>query len=122
MSLIHMSSKVISKLDTLRRSFLWGGEQCGADISSSEMEKVLLPKEQGGPSIRDLSKHNKSSLMKWWRRFSQGPPFLRKDVIITKYGRQENWCTMQMRAPHGMGPWKHINNMKNDFFQEQGWE
>lgn len=21
-----------------------------------------------------------------------------------------------------MGPWKHINNMKDDFFQEQGWE
>ncbi|CAN4126288.1 unnamed protein product [Withania somnifera] len=77
-----------------------------------------MPKEQGGLYIRNLSNHNKRLLLKWWRRFSQGPPALWKEVAIAKYGRQHNCCTTKTRAPHRVGPWKHINNLKDDFFQE----
>ncbi|KAG5577043.1 hypothetical protein H5410_057177 [Solanum commersonii] len=44
--------------------------------------------------------------------------------LRAKYKAKEarNKVIKQTRAPHGMGPWKHINNTKDDFFQEQGWE
>ncbi|CAN4113714.1 unnamed protein product [Withania somnifera] len=85
------------------RSFLWQGNSEEYKFHQVKWRKVLLPKEQVGLGIRNLSKHNKSLLLKWWWRFSQGP---------------DNWCTTKMRAPRGVGPWKHINNLKDDFFQD----
>ncbi|XP_060209904.1 putative ribonuclease H protein At1g65750 isoform X3 [Lycium barbarum] len=56
--------------------------------------------------------------MKWWWRYGQETPNLWKEVVNAKYGKLDNWCTKKNTAPHGVGPWKYINNMKDDFFQE----
>ncbi|KAG5619307.1 hypothetical protein H5410_019131 [Solanum commersonii] len=56
--------------------------------------------------------------MKWWWRYAQEPASLWKEVVTAKYGSQDKRNTKQNRAPHGVGPWKYDNNLKDEFFQE----
>ncbi|MCE3051827.1 hypothetical protein HAX54_050928, partial [Datura stramonium] len=30
---------------------------------------------------------------------------------------RDTWETNRTKALHGVGPWKHINNLKDEFFQ-----
>ncbi|XP_070005716.1 uncharacterized protein [Nicotiana sylvestris] len=79
---------------------------------------VTQPKSLGGLGIRDLSKHNKSLLMKWNWRYGQEGTSLWKEIVKAKYGHLDNWSTRTTRAPHGVGPWKHIDSLKEVFQQE----
>lgn len=35
-----------------------------------------------------------------------------------KYGRKDIWSTKQNNDPKGVGPWKYINKLREDFFLE----
>lgn len=118
MSLFPMPSKVQKHLDKVRRSFLWEGNSDAHKFHLVKWSKVIQPKKQGGLGIRDLTKHNKSLLMKWWWRYGQETTSLWKEVVNAKYGKQDHWRTKQNRAAHGVGPWKHIHKLKDEFFQD----
>ncbi|KAG5600387.1 hypothetical protein H5410_031757 [Solanum commersonii] len=48
--------------------------------------KVLLPKEQRGLTVRDLSKHNNSLLLKWWFLEMENQTFGKKWTVSFKVG------------------------------------
>ncbi|WMV30620.1 hypothetical protein MTR67_024005 [Solanum verrucosum] len=41
-----------------------------------------------------------------------------KEAVNAKYGRQDKWSTKQNKDPYGVGPWKYINQLREEFFQE----
>lgn len=67
MSLFPMPSKVVKKIDRLRKNFLWkGGKEVeGNGYCLVKWNNVMLSKERGGVGIRNLGIQNKSLLMKW---------------------------------------------------------
>jgi len=118
MSMLPIPSKVQNQIDKIRRSFLWKGSYEGHKFHLVKWENVIMPKQHGGLGIRDLKKHNKSLLMKWWWRYAQEPTCIWKEVVNAKYGRQDKWNTKQNNDPYGVGPWKYINQLREEFFQE----
>uniref|UniRef100_A0A0V0IVQ8 Putative ovule protein n=1 Tax=Solanum chacoense TaxID=4108 RepID=A0A0V0IVQ8_SOLCH len=69
MSLFPMPGKIIQRLDTIRRNFLWQGN--GEGVKKFHLVKwdaVISNKKEGGLGIKNLKAHNKSLLLKWlWR-------------------------------------------------------
>lgn len=88
MSMLPIPSKVKNQIDKIRRSFLWKGSYEDHKFHLVKWEKVIMPKQHGGLGIRDLKKHNKSLLMKWWWRYAQEPISIWKEVVHAKYGRK----------------------------------
>lgn len=41
-----------------------------------------------------------------------------KEVVAAKHGKLNHWCTKQSRTPYGVGPWKHISKLWEEFLQE----
>lgn len=56
--------------------------------------------------------------MKWLWRYGTGETSLWKKVIDAKHGKRDNWSTKIANAPYGVGPWKFISKLNNDFFQK----
>jgi len=80
---------------------------------------VLLPKKLGGLGIRDLALHNKCLLMKWLWRYTQEEQSLWKDVIIDKHGALNNWCSNVSTEPYGVGVWRSISKLWEEFSQHK---
>lgn len=118
MSLFPMPSKVQKHLDKVGRSFLREGNSDAHKFHLVKWSKVIQPKKQGALGIRDLTKHKNSLLMKWWWRYGQETTSLLKEVVNAEYGKQNHRRTKQNKAAHGVGPWKHINKLKDEFFQD----
>ncbi|XP_060210356.1 uncharacterized protein LOC132637257 [Lycium barbarum] len=87
-------------------------------MSLFPMPRVTLPKSQGGLWIRNLKLHNKSLLIKWLWRFSQPEAGYWKDIIVAKYDAQNHWYPKRSREPHGVGVWKHICSLLDEFTQK----
>jgi len=85
-SFFRIPKKVVHKLITIQRRFLWGGDMDNHKIAWVSWETVCLSKEKGGLGIRDLTKFNQALLGKWkWDLFHhQGELWAR--VLDSKYG------------------------------------
>ena len=62
-------------------------------------------------SIRDLRKQNNSLLMKWLWRYNEEGQALWKDVIKSKYGEYNPWCSNVSVGAYGVGIWRTIRNL-----------
>ncbi|CAN4127261.1 unnamed protein product [Withania somnifera] len=105
------------RLDKIRRNFLWEGNNKTTQIPSAEVAKMTLPKHLGGLGIKNLDAHNKCLLMKWLRRFDMEEQVLWKDVVSAKHGIQSHWYAKVSIAPFGVGPWKNIAKLWEEFSQ-----
>lgn len=56
--------------------------------------------------------------MKWWWRYAQERTSIWKELVNIKYGRHDRWNTKQNNDPYGVGPWKYVNKLREEFFQE----
>ena len=83
--------KVVHKLVTVQRRFLWGGDMDSHKIAWMSWEAACLSKEKGGLRIRDLTKFNQALIGKWkWDLFHhQGKLWAR--VLDSKY---EGWRSL----------------------------
>ena len=62
-----------------------------------------------GVGIRNLSRLNKAFLGKWCWRFASEQDFLWKQVIVRKFGEEdEGWRSSNSKESHGVGLWKTI--------------
>lgn len=59
---------VISRLDQIRRGFLWGKTDSHRGISLINWETVCFPKQNHGMGGVDLKLRNHSLLIRWWWR------------------------------------------------------
>ena len=114
MSLFVIPKRVTARLEKIQRDFLWGG---GALVNKPHLlswSVVCLEKVKGGLGFRSLGTFSKALLWKWSWRFAIERNPLWKQVIVGKYGQEdEGWCTNGVRERHGVGVWKAIKN---------GWE
>ena len=77
---------VISELESLRRSFFWGGSKEDRKIAWVAWEKVVSPREQGGLGVGSLKVSNLAMLAKWWWRFLNEEDSLWCKVIRSLHG------------------------------------
>ncbi|XP_075083624.1 uncharacterized protein LOC142167360 [Nicotiana tabacum] len=131
MSLYPMPSSVLKQLERLRRRFLWEGNNTTHKFPLVKWAKVIRPKYDGGMGLRNLKLHNKNMLMKWLWRYGQLELAYWEDVITTKHGAQNQWCTKENNAPHEIaGCYNSLNahnregNTWNPLFRRnlQDWE
>ncbi|XP_019414594.1 PREDICTED: uncharacterized protein LOC109326361 [Lupinus angustifolius] len=88
LSLYKAPKKVISKLLSLEKSFLWGNNSGDRGIVWVSWEEICKPKKEGGLGVKNLFLFNKALLCKWkWRRV-QEPNSLRVEVLNSKYGTE----------------------------------
>lgn len=67
-SLFKAPHKVIDKLESIRRRFLWGGSLDTKKINWVAWDVVTKPKEFGGLGVNSLALANLALLAKWWWR------------------------------------------------------
>ena len=61
----RVPKKVVHKLVSIQRNFLWGGDSEVAKIAWVNWDTICLPKNKGGLGIKNLSKFNEALLGKW---------------------------------------------------------
>ncbi|XP_028184688.1 uncharacterized protein LOC114371443 [Glycine soja] len=86
LSFFRIPKKVVQKIVSIQRNFLWGSHQEASKIPWVKWDKVCLPKNKGGLGIKDLSLFNAALLGKWgWQLANnQDQPWSR--ILISKYG------------------------------------
>ena len=65
LSFYRISKKVVHKIVSIQRNFLWGGDNVSSKIPWVIWDNVCLPKSRGGLGIKDLNKFNAALLGKW---------------------------------------------------------
>ncbi|KAG5598573.1 hypothetical protein H5410_029943 [Solanum commersonii] len=101
--IILISSKVRKRIDKIRRSFIWQGNNEKRAFHLVNWDVLIESKKDGGLGIRNLNTDNQSLLMKWLWRYNLEPYSLWRNVIHDKYGQDDH--------PHGVGVWKAIRSL-----------
>ncbi|KAI3804400.1 hypothetical protein L1987_25906 [Smallanthus sonchifolius] len=68
-SLYKAPKMIIKKIESLRKSFFWGGSMEKRKIHWFKWETVTAPKDKGGLGLGTLEDLNLSLLVKWWWRY-----------------------------------------------------
>lgn len=86
LSFFRIPKKVVHKIVSIQRNFLWGGHQEASKIPWVKWDTICLPKNKGGLGIKDLSKFNEALLGKWgWQLANNhNQPWSR--ILLSKYG------------------------------------
>ena len=90
MSLFRMPKIVVRRLEKLQRDFLWGGGNMERKIHLVKWEIVCGDKERGGLGLRKLGLLNRALLSKWIWRFACERENLWKQVIVAKFGQEDD--------------------------------
>ncbi|XP_039054282.1 uncharacterized protein LOC120196577 [Hibiscus syriacus] len=77
---------VISKIDKIRRGFLWGCDGNKNRLPRVSWGRLCCPKKKGGAGIINLKAKNMVLLSKWGWRFAMERGALWRSVISHKYG------------------------------------
>ena len=103
LSFFKIPQKVVHRLVTLQRNFLWGGDREHKKIPWVKWEEVCLPKAEGGLGIKDIAKFNEALLGKWIWALASDQQQLWARIINSKYG---GWKEFQLgREKRGFSNW-----------------
>ncbi|PWA90824.1 reverse transcriptase domain, Reverse transcriptase zinc-binding domain protein [Artemisia annua] len=111
-SLYKAPVSVISKLESIRRTFFWGGSLNQRKIPWISWDKVILPKKSGGLGLGSLHEKNLSLLCKWWWRFYKEPTSLWARVVSSIHQSRRNISTIPYKS-NMAGVWKSIANLNS---------
>ncbi|GAU49774.1 hypothetical protein TSUD_141640 [Trifolium subterraneum] len=105
---------IVSIIESLFKSFLWGGDGEAGKIYWIHWDKVCLERSQGGLGVRKVKEFNVALLGKWcWRLRTERDEFWRQ-VLVRKYGESRGVIGEGGRKASGW--WKDINSIKNGSF------
>ena len=85
LSFFKIPQKVVKKLISLQRNFLWGGDIDQKKIPWVKWTDLCLPKGDGGLGIKDISKFNSALMGRWLWAFASNQQQLWARVITSKY-------------------------------------
>ncbi|KAH1198122.1 putative ribonuclease H protein [Glycine max] len=92
LSFFRVPKKVVHKLVSIQRNFLWGGGSEVTKIAWVNWDTIFLPKNKGGLGIKDLSKFNEVLLGKWvWDLANNQDQFWAR-ILMSKYGGWNALC------------------------------
>ncbi|KHN48760.1 Putative ribonuclease H protein, partial [Glycine soja] len=60
LSFFKIPQRIVDKLVSLQRNFMWGGNQDHKKIPWVKWDVICLPKNDGGLGIKDISKFNEA--------------------------------------------------------------
>ena len=72
MSVFPIPKSVITRLDKIRRKFLWQGNSERKGYNLVKWDVVIVGKKHGGLGIRNLLNQSKALMMKWLWKFNNG--------------------------------------------------
>ncbi|KAF1874156.1 hypothetical protein Lal_00041602 [Lupinus albus] len=85
LSLYKAPKKVVAKLASLQRKFLWGNRKGGKGIAWVSWSEMCKPKSLRGLGVRDLFCSNDSLLGKWrWRSIQENEAFVEIEIKLVK--------------------------------------
>lgn len=94
MSFYKAPKKVINKIVSIQRNFLWGGSLGVRKIAWVKWERVCLSKKEGGLGVKNLEWFNKALLGKWRWRLLKGEESLWVRIVKSRYGVIDASSTM----------------------------
>ncbi|RZB60409.1 Dual specificity protein kinase YAK1-like [Glycine soja] len=92
LSFFRIPKKVVHKVVSIQRNFLWGGGSEAAKIPWVNWDIVCLPKNKGGLGIKDMSKFNEALIGKWGWDLANNQNQLWARVLMSKYGGWNALC------------------------------
>ncbi|XP_014623177.1 uncharacterized protein [Glycine max] len=111
---ILIPKKVVQKIVSIQRNFLWGGDNDISKIPWVKWDTVCLPKVRGGLGIKDLNKFNEALLGKWGWQLANNPHQLWARTLVSKYG---GWhALLYGRGSADISPW--WKDLKSIFHQQ----
>ncbi|GKV49125.1 hypothetical protein SLEP1_g55890 [Rubroshorea leprosula] len=123
MSMFLIPKGVVKKLDSIRRAFLWGGNDEKRVINWVGWENVCKSKEEGGLGVKNLRTFNLALMGKWRGRLAKGEGGLWHKVLKAKYGRGGvNW-TRWMKENSELGSlwWRDVCRLNEIGGSNIGW-
>lgn len=81
-SIFKVPAGVLTKLEKIRRKFLWNGGGQGSRIHWASWEQITRSKANGGLGVGSLRSLNIGLMLKWWWRLKTKPNALWCKVII----------------------------------------
>ncbi|XP_071688814.1 uncharacterized protein [Rutidosis leptorrhynchoides] len=85
-ALFRAPTCVLKILESVRRSFFWGGDNSGSKINWVKWEHTCSSYREGGLNIGSLKAKNLALLGKWWWKFKTETDCLWSKVIRSIYG------------------------------------
>jgi len=114
LSFYRIPKKVVQKIVSIQRNFLWGGDNDISKIPWVKWDTVCLPKVRGGLGIKDLNKFNEALLGKWGWQLANNPHQLWARTLVSKYG---GWhALLYGRGSADISPW--WKDLKSIFHQQ----
>ncbi|KAJ9565851.1 hypothetical protein OSB04_001817 [Centaurea solstitialis] len=110
-SLYKAPSKVVKKLETMRKDFFWGSKENMVRIPWVAWDVVLNSHEKGGLGIGSLQALNVALLAKWWWRYRLEDSALWRKVIDAIH--DVHGCSSYSGHTSNRGsPWLNIVNIE----------
>ncbi|XP_021971623.1 uncharacterized protein LOC110866783 [Helianthus annuus] len=110
-SIFKAPVKVVDKLESLMKNFLWGGSEEVRKTHWVAWEKVSRSKKDGELGLCKLKLVNEALLAKWVWRFKLEDNSLWKRVIMVCHGRKRRWSFLPSN-PSVPGVWNNIRKME----------
>ncbi|KAJ0842900.1 putative reverse transcriptase zinc-binding domain-containing protein [Helianthus annuus] len=116
LSLFAAPKAIISKLEKIRRDFLWGKAGSGHKLRWVRWELVTRPKKMGGIGLGGIKEFNLAMLSKWWWRIREEPRQLWAEVISAIHKTKNNNLLIPLKKTI-VGTWKDISSMEVEFLK-----
>ncbi|WMV34452.1 hypothetical protein MTR67_027837 [Solanum verrucosum] len=98
MSLFPIPTRVIKKLDRIRRNFLWQGNNEKKRFHLVKWESVVTGKKNDGLGIKNLIFQSEALRMKWLWRYLFEDQLMWKRVVGAKYEAEDSWMTKDVSS------------------------
>ncbi|KAJ0508909.1 putative RNA-directed DNA polymerase [Helianthus annuus] len=110
LSLFLAPKSIVKKLESIRRSFIWGRTNLKNKINWVRWEKLIRPKNFGGIGLGGIRDFNIAMLAKWWWRYKEEPNQLWASVIKAYHttAHRDNLVPIKKSIP---GVWKDIGSV-----------
>ena len=106
MSVFPIPKSIITRLDKIKRKFLWQGNSERKGYTLVKWDIVIVGKKHGGLGIKNLLNQSKALMMKWLWKFNHGEQTYWKEVIKAKYDEEDNWMTKEVTTAYGVSLWR----------------
>ncbi|KAJ0586998.1 hypothetical protein HanIR_Chr04g0158141 [Helianthus annuus] len=113
-SIFKVPIKVVEKLESLMKNFLWGGTVETRKMHWVAWDLVTRPKKLGGLRISKLKLVNEALLAKWVWRYRVEEESLWRRVLVACHGKRRKWSCLPSN-PSLNGVWKNIMSMESKF-------
>ncbi|XP_021992145.1 uncharacterized protein LOC110888961 [Helianthus annuus] len=111
MSMFKAPAKVVEKLESMMKRFLWAGNKDVKKMHWVSRDRVALPKKLRGLGLCKLKFINVSLLSKWIWRYKAEETSLWKSVIGVIHGPGRKWSFLPLSSAVS-GVWRNIVKME----------